>query len=254
MTLLCWTRAIAYAQRPYSHVSWTPVSPIATLVRTYATKKACANCGTPNATASLQCNKCDTLQPLPPSVDYYDVLGIPWESVPHQGWQVDQSALKAQWRRTMALSHPDRLVHKPDNEQEIGAHQSAILNKAYETLRQPLPRVLYSVRIDDLPQLERQGIEGIPEGTSMADPSLLMEVMELQEALADAEDEAAVEQVNEANQEHMQDVLTQLDEAFAHTPLDTQRVQALAMQLRYWTNIAKAIREWQPGKRPELQH
>lgn len=103
-------------------------------------------------------------------------------------------------------------------------------------------------------QLERQGIDGIPEGTSMADPALLMEVMELQEALAEAEDEVTVQQVQEANQAHMQHVLAELDQAFTDTPLDTQRVQALAMQLRYWTNIDKAIREWQPGQRPDMQH
>jgi len=243
-----------FAQRPTALASSAWVSPTAAFARAYATNKACTHCGTSNPAASLQCNKCDTLQPLPPSVDYYDVLGMPWDSVPKQGWQVDQGTLKSLWRRTMALSHPDRLVHKPDHEQEIGAHQSAIVNKAYETLQQPLTRVLYLVCIDNLQQLERQGVEGVPEGTSMADPSLLMEVMELQEALEEAEDEAAVEQVHEANQEHMQNVLTQLDQAFAHAPLDTQRVQALAMQLRYWTNIDKAIREWQPGKRPELQH
>ncbi|WFD18275.1 molecular chaperone [Malassezia caprae] len=254
MSLLRWTRAIAFVQCPTAHVSAVRPRPLAALVRAYATNKAYARCGTTNPTASLQCNKCDTLQQLSPSVDYYELLGMPFDSVPKQGWQVDQGTLKSQWRRTMALSHPDRLVHKPSHEQEIGAQQSALLNKAYETLRQPLTRVLYLVRIEDLQQLERQGIEAIPEGTSMADPSLLMEVMELQEALADAEDEAAVEQVHEANQEHMQDVLGQLDQVFADIPLDTQRVQALAMQLRYWTNIDKAVREWQPGKRPELQH
>lgn len=88
----------------------------------------------------------------------------------------------------------------------------------------------------------------------MADPALLMEVMELQEALAEAEDEVTVQQVQEANQAHMQHVLAELDQAFTDTPLDTQRVQALAMQLRYWTNIDKAIREWQPGQRPDMQH
>lgn len=97
-------------------------------------------------------------------------------------------------------------------------------------------------------------MEATPEGTSMADPSFLMQVMELQEALEEADEEAAVEQVDAVNQSYLREVLSQLDEAFATTPLDTERVQKLAIQLRYWTNIDKAVREWQPGKRPELLH
>ncbi|WFD25303.1 molecular chaperone [Malassezia nana] len=216
------------------------------MARRYTTQKACAHCGTSNADASLQCQKCETLQPLPPTVDYYEVLGMPRDSVPRQGWQVDLGTLKSQWRRALALTHPDRLVHKPEKEQHVGAHQSAILNKAYETIRHPLSRVVYL--------LERQGVEATPEGTSMTDPAFLMQVMELQEALEEAEEQSAVEQVDAVNQSYLREVLSQLDEAFATTPLDTERVQKLAIQLRYWTNIDKAIRECQPGKRPELFH
>ena len=63
-----------------------------------------------------------------------------------------------------------------------------------------------------------------------------------------------VDAVGEQNDAHVADVLGQLDEAFAQSPPDMDRVKALAIQLRYWTNIAKAVQEWQPGQRVELHH
>lgn len=216
------------------------------LVRTYTTNKQCAKCGAPNTMASLQCKQCNTLQPLPTTVDYYDVLGMPFDTVPANGWRIDLRELKNLWRRTMAISHPDRLVHKVHDEQEIGSQQSAIVNKAYETLSSPLQRALYL--------LQRSGVESVEEGMAVEDPSLLMEVMELQEALQDAEDQEAVDQVGATNQVHMDRVLGALNEAFSEPHPNTNRIRQLAVELRYWTNIDKAVREWQPGQRVELHH
>jgi len=216
------------------------------LARANTANKLCAKCGTPNHMASLQCKQCNTLQPLPTTVDYYDVLGMPFDTVPANGWRIDIHELKNLWRRTMAISHPDRLVHKVHDEQEIGSQQSAIVNKAYETLSSPLQRALYL--------LQRSGVESIEEGMAVEDPSLLMEVMELQEALQDAEDQEAVDQVGATNQVHIDRVLDALNKAFSDAHPNTNRIRQLAVELRYWTNIDKAVREWQPGQRVELHH
>ncbi|WFD29594.1 molecular chaperone [Malassezia sp. CBS 17886] len=178
----------------------------------------------------------------PPGADFYELLGMPVAG----GWGVDGGVLKSQWREKMALFHPDRLVGKPPAEQERGAAQSAVLNKAYETLLQPLPRALYL--------LERMGEPGIEETQSMEDPVLLMEVMELQEALANAEDTAAVDAIAEDNAAKLQETLAELGRVFGTVPVDADRVRQLAMRLRYWTNIEQAIKEWQPGARVELHH
>lgn len=45
-----------------------------------------------------------------------------------------------------------------------------------------------------------------------------------------------------------------LEEAFASDPIDVEKARTAAVGLRYWTNIEKAAREWQPGKGIELQH
>ena len=196
--------------------------------------------------ASLQCKQCNTLQPLPTTVDYYDVLGMPFDTVPANGWRIDMLELKNLWRKTMDISHPDRLVHKVHDEQEIGSQQSAIVNKAYETLSSPLQRALYL--------LQRSGVESIEEGMAVEDPSLLMEVMELQEALQDAENQEAVDPVGATNQMHIDRVLDALNKAFSDAHPNTNRIRQLAVELRYWTNIDKAVREWQPGQRVELHH
>lgn len=246
MWMRLWGLRAALKPRALSLPLPTKLARCSGIVRTYATGKQCNKCGTTNTVAALQCQQCHALQPLPASVDFYDVLGMPYNTVPANGWRIDQRELKALWRRTMAIAHPDRLVNKDQDEQQLGAQQSAIVNKAYETLDQPLSRALYL--------LQRAGVESVEEGMSVEDPSLLMEVMELQETLQDAEDQATVDQVGAANQEHLRDVLHELDAAFAAPHTDTDRIRQLAVQLRYWTNIEKAVREWQPGQRVELHH
>lgn len=112
-----------------------------------ACAKRCNKCGAANDAATLQCGQCDALQPLPSAVDYYEVLDAPQETVAHNGWRIDLRELKAKWRHKMSVAHPDRLVNRPDDEQQIGQQQSSIVNKAYETLSHPLLRVLYLVRV-----------------------------------------------------------------------------------------------------------
>lgn len=105
-----------------------------------ATKKACSKCGTPLPLSELSCISCGTLQALPTSSDAYDLLGINIENVGANGWKVDLGQLKASWRKRVALSHPDRMGGKDNKEQKIAEQQSALINKAYETLREPLQR------------------------------------------------------------------------------------------------------------------
>ncbi|WFD02066.1 molecular chaperone [Malassezia obtusa] len=242
-----WTTLRAPLRVPLARAA-RPSAVLVRPMRAYssAPSKGCAACGAANDLAALQCAECHALQPLPAEVDYYDILGTPRRDVPRNGWSVDANALKAQWRKCMATTHPDRLVARPEKEQQIGSQQSAIVNKAYETLLRPLPRALYL--------LEQEGVGDVEEGASLEDPELLMEVMELQEALSEAEDQATVDEVAAQNETHMADVLRALDEAFAQTPPDTAHIKSLAIQLRYWTNIAKAAQEWQPGQRVELHH
>lgn len=208
----------AISRRPLLHSAYTPFS--VSMARAYSSQ--------------------------PRGTDFYDVIGMPISTVPANGWRVDQNDLKAKWRRTMAVLHPDKLVHKSPEEQERGAQESAIVNKAYETLKSPLLRALYL--------LERNGVESVEEGMSVENAELLMEVMELQEGLQDAEDRETVEQVGAANDQHLQSVLGKLDKAFAAPSLDLDNIRQLAVELRYWTNIDKAVREWQPGQRVELHH
>lgn len=157
-----------------------------------------------------------------------------------QGWGVDLGALKTMWRKQMAVVHPDRMAQRPSSEQLVGTQQSSVVNKAYETLRRPLERVLYL--------LKQAGVEDVDEASSLDDPSLLMEVMELQEALSEAQNRSEADAVGEQNEEHLAETLGLLDAAFSESPLDTAKIQALAVKLRYWTNIAKSVQEWQPGQ------
>lgn len=148
-------------------------------------QKQCSNCITALPLNSLSCTSCSTLQPLPSELNAYELLGLEEDQIGNNGWDVDVNELKSIWRKRMALSHPDRMGSKDEKEQQIAAQQSAMINKAYETLREPLQRAHLL--------LEKFQSSVPSEAESLEDPEVLMEVMELREELEEAstEDEAA---------------------------------------------------------------
>ena len=86
-----------------------------------------------------------TIRRSPP--DYYELLAPHLASAPlADKWAVDPFALKAAWRKAQAQTHPDRMVSATPEERDQAATRSALVNRAYETLREPLPRAAYLVR------------------------------------------------------------------------------------------------------------
>ncbi|KAK0544651.1 molecular chaperone [Tilletia horrida] len=168
------------------------------------------------------------------------------EDIPGNGWGIDDKEVKNKWRRLMANTHPDRMAGKSEEEQQAAAQHSTVVNRAYETLINPLLRAQYL--------LEQHGISPADEADSLEDSELLMEVLELRERLEDASSEQDAVEVREENRERLNETLAHLSKAFGASPPDLEQARKLTVELRYWLNIDKAAREWAPGKRVELQH
>ena len=110
--------------------------------------------------------------------DYFTVFGLP------RKLGVDGEALQ---RRFYELSRQ----HHPDFHQGVGAErqaevldQSALVNRAYRALREPLARVEYLIALEEGREI-REGATAKPK----APRELLEEMMEVQEALEEAKAE-----------------------------------------------------------------
>lgn len=115
------------------------------------------------------CSSCGKLRQLPQGTDYFSMLELPrklWVEMP----ALEQKFLQLSWKL-----HPDKFVNASETERELSLKLSSELNDAYRTLRDPIARVEYLLRI------EGQRNEG--ETKQQAPPELLEEVFDLNESL-----------------------------------------------------------------------
>jgi molecular chaperone HscB len=132
---------------------------------------ACWSCAVAHNESTLFCPHCSKIQP-PPGGDYFSVFGL------EQNLNVDLSALEHEFHRLSRKVHPDRFARAGDNERQWSLADTALLNDAYRTLKDPLHRTEYLLKL--------QGAEIGEEhsGKDRKDPSrvpadLLEEVFEL---------------------------------------------------------------------------
>jgi len=104
--------------------------------------------------------------------DYFELFGLT------PGFAVDGETLALRYRELQRAVHPDRYAGASDRERRLSMQQTALINEAYRTLRDPLARARYL--------LELQGIPFDENGAM--DPAFLMEQMELREALQSVRD------------------------------------------------------------------
>lgn len=100
-------------------------------------------------------------------------------------------------------------------------------------------------------QLAQQGVE-ISEDESLADMELLGEVMEIREALEDADTQEQVDALRQSNQDEIQRAVSSMQSLFEQQDWDAAKQGTI--RLRYLMNVDTACKDWQAGKPIVLQH
>ncbi len=114
------------------------------------------------------CDRCVKVQPVSKELDYFTCFGFP------RRLSIDQQKLETKFYELSRAFHPDFYQNKSDAEQTISLGNSAMLNTAYRTLRDPIQRAEY------LLDLEAGSVKDI-RTTPPAD--LFEEILELQDTL-----------------------------------------------------------------------
>jgi molecular chaperone HscB len=138
--------------------------------------RACWSCGSPRATPF--CNTCGKVQP-PLSVDYFTFFGLP------RKLNIDITRLQREFYGLSRKLHPDLYGQTSKQEQEWSLEQSSLLNDAYRTLKDPVKRTEYFLRLEGV-ELEEQSKNATETARASGEikkqvvpPDLLEEVFEL---------------------------------------------------------------------------
>uniref|UniRef100_A0A3B4VJC0 HscB mitochondrial iron-sulfur cluster cochaperone n=1 Tax=Seriola dumerili TaxID=41447 RepID=A0A3B4VJC0_SERDU len=146
---------------------------------------------------------------------------------------LDTKKLQKRYLQLQRSLHPDNFSQKSVKEQEYSESQSSLVNKAYKTLRKPLSRGLY--------MLELEGMS-IEEGTdSGADAEFLMELMEINEALDEAQTPEETNKIAQDTKGKLADLTERTDAALRKGELQTAK--ALLAQMKYHANIEEKVKE-----------
>ena len=145
----------------------TPSKPVTT---------ECWSCGAMRA--AHYCRECGKVQP-PSPVDYFTFFGLPYKL------NLDTAQLERDFYALSRKLHPDVNARADGPEQEWSLEKTSQLNDAYRTLKDPISRTEYLLRLQGL-QLEEQSKAATEEARrtgavkkQVVPPDLLEEVFEL---------------------------------------------------------------------------
>lgn len=151
-------------------------------------------------------------------MNYFEVFTLPPQLT------IEIAALEKQFYTLSRKLHPDRFAGQPLAEQEAALAQSSQLNDAYRTLKDPILRTQYLLKLEGI-ELEEQSkaatdaarATGV-EKKQVVPPELLEEVFELNMQLQEMR---AARQMGEDDPELRRDLMTAKD-AFDAKMVETQ--------------------------------
>jgi molecular chaperone HscB len=130
----------------------------------------CWSCGQEVADGQPFCVACGKVQ-SPRQAGYFEMFGLPPKL------DLDVQALEKQFYRYSRKLHPDVYARASAQEQEWSLAQASLLNDAYRTLKNPLERTKYLLKLEGVEFEEPRGQGNLNPSKVPAD--LLEEVFEL---------------------------------------------------------------------------
>ncbi len=138
---------------------------------------ACWSCSVAHNESTLFCPHCSKIQP-PPGGDYFSVFGL------EPRLNLDLQALEHEFHRLSRKLHPDRFARADTNEKQWSLADTSLLNAAYRTLKDPLCRTEYLLKLHGAEIGASAAADALAKGEDRKDPSrvpadLLEEVFDL---------------------------------------------------------------------------
>jgi molecular chaperone HscB len=187
------------------------------------------------------CAGCGAVQPPDPKADYFRVFGIP------RTFAVEEVALEQRYKALTKLLHPDRYARADPQARRASLERSVQLNEAWRCLKDPVRRAEYLLMLEgiDIGEMAGSGRQSADHPTLQVPPVLLMEVLELREALAAAhaardvhETEALIAQVRG----RLEQVMKEVFKGFAVARPEFATLAARLVTVRYYRRFLDEAR------------
>jgi molecular chaperone HscB len=149
-----------------------------------------------NAGTGALCTSCGAVQPTDAQADHFAVFGLP------RAYPLDTRDLERRYKELTKQLHPDRWAKSDPRARRASLARTVQLNDAWRVLRDPVKRAEYLLSLAGVDVGGEEGtrkLNAAGERVRVPVPQdLLMETMELREALMDArlkDDDAEVERL-----------------------------------------------------------
>jgi molecular chaperone HscB len=162
--------------------------------------------------------------------DPFEAFGLP------PVFDLDLALLERRHRELSRALHPDRYTGRPASERREALGRAIVANQAFRTLKDPISRA--EALLAHHGKVVEEG------GAHVADPALLMEVLERREALGDAKrtrDLDSVRRLAKEVEERERAALGGIQRGFSSTPPDLALVQTRLTELRYHRRFLEEV-------------
>ena len=174
------------------------------IFETVSAPAKCWSCGHEVVDGQPFCGSCGKVQ-APHNANYFGIFDLP------QKLDLDVQALEKQFYRYSRKLHPDVHARASQQEQEWSLAQASLLNDAYRTLKNPLERTRYLLKLEGVQFEEARGSK-VPADLLEEVFELNMQLEELRQHRKMGEDDPQLRRDLEAAKNQFAGQLSLLDE------------------------------------------
>ncbi len=191
----------------------------------------------------MLCAHCLAVQPPDAKADYFRVFGVP------AAFAVDESDLERRYKEMTKVLHPDRFARADARARRASLERSVQLNEAWQILKDPVRRAEYLLSLSGIDVGDMTGVgkpgQASEHATLPVPQVLLMEVLELREALAEshhAKDVDETEALIGKVRSRLATVMADVAKGFSASPPDLATIASRLVTVRYYRRFLDEAR------------
>ncbi len=167
-----------------------------------------------------------------PGKNHFELFGLP------AAFDIDADDLASRYRELQRRLHPDKFASASDQERRLSLQMTALVNEAFQTLKDPMRRARYLLSL--------RGVDVGEETDTAMDPAFLMEQMEWRENLEEIRqaDNPRKQLVDLANriEQRMQDKIGQFRQAFDKgSPEEIGKARNIVREMQFLEKLRQEI-------------